>query len=575
MIDLLIKNGTVIDGTGKPAFVADVAVSGDEIIDIGNLSGAETLKEINASGKVVCPGFIDIHSHNDLYMNRKNLPVTFEPFIRQGITTCVTGNCGWGIAPFPMDNRSLFLDTVASIGTTVSDPFEWTTMAEYLDFVNKRGPVINMAHLVPHGPLRIAAMGEKNCRAESDALNKMKAFLEEAMEAGCFGFSTGLMYYPGIYSHTDELIELNKVCGRYGGRYSTHLRAQCTTLPYAVREAVEIAEKGCTGLQISHFHAKPFFGDKASFYHKAVRIAETVNRFIPLPGLPNAALKAGLEVVDQTLEKGFDLGFDMIAYIMANTTLMVVFPPWAHVGGTNRLIERLADNQIWADIKKDMQTVTPAWPPWDERAWSDNYSKAFGWQVIRVLSVKNERNRSLEGKTMIEIAAERNTDPWEAARQLAIEEGGAVTILAGFPPKPWIEKIFSALYSHPQLSVATDAFVPEYGLPPQAAYGTFPRFLGRYVRELRLVGLEEAVRKCTSLSASRYEIARRGEIQKHYYADLVIFDSDAIADYSSPINAAVYPGGIEAVVINGKVVVEGDYFNKDADAGRVLKKWDN
>ena len=570
--DLLIKNGKIIDGTGAPGYLADLAIAGNKILATGKLSDIEAARVVDAGGKIVAPGFIDIHTHNDMYMNRDNLARVFEPFVRQGITTCITGNCGWGIAPAPEKNRQLFINTVASMGISFDRPFEWSTIDEFLSYVDSRGPIINMAHLVPHGPLRILAMGERNTFASQDDIERMKSMVKQGMEAGCFGFSSGLMYYPGIYSNTDELIQLNSVCGEYAGRYATHLRAQCTTFPYAVEEAIEIARKGGTGLQISHFHAKPFFGDKAALFYYLVGLIEFANKIIPMPGVPSAALKRGLEIVDKATSEGLDFGMDLVPYIMTNTTITAVFPPWSNVGGTGALLKRLADQRTWEEIKKDMRTVTPKWPPLGERAWSDNYSRAMGWHVIRLLSVQTPGNRRLQGKSIVEIARERRTDPWEAARQITIEEDGMVTIEAGFPSRLWIEKFNSYLFAHPQMSVMTDVVFPSHGKPPQAAYGTFPGFLGHYVRELKLLSLPEAIRKITSLPASRYGIKERGQIRKGNYADIVIFDERTIQDNTSPEKPDLPPTGIEAVMINGKVVLEGETYDAGANAGRVLRK---
>jgi N-acyl-D-amino-acid deacylase len=571
-IDVLIKNGKIIDGTGAATFKSDVAVSGNSIMDIGNLQNVEATKVIDAAGKVVAPGFIDIHSHNDFYMNREDLPGLFEPFVRQGITTCVTGNCGWGIAPITEENRQLFINTLASNSVSVDKPFEWSTIDEFLSYVDRKGPVMNMAHLVPHGPLRIIAMGPRNKFAEAEDIKRMKDMLRQGLEAGCYGFSSGLMYYPGVFSNTEELIQLNAVCGEYKGRYATHLRAQCTTFPYAVNEAIEIARKGGTGLQISHFHAKPFLGNKAGLFYHMVGLIEFINQMVPIPSFPNAALKKGLEIVDRASAEGLDFGMDIVPYIMANTTIMALFPPWAHIGGTQDLLKRIADQATWMEIKKDMRNVIPQWPPYGERAWSDNYSRALGWHIIRILSVQTTKNRGLEGMSIMEIAGKRRIDPWEVARQITLEEEGMITIQAGFPPRPWIEKFNSSLFAHPQMSVMSDAILPEHGQPPRAAYGSFPRFLGHYVRELKLISLEEAIRKITSLPADRYGIKGRGLIKKGYWADIVVFDENAIKDMTTSENPGIFPAGIDIVIINGKAVLEGVEYNSTANAGRVLRK---
>jgi N-acyl-D-amino-acid deacylase len=212
-LDILIKNAKIVDGTGSAAYTSDIAIVGEAIHDIGNLQHLDAVRVIDASGKVVSPGFMDIHSHIDLYMNRDGLPSLFEPFIRQGITTCVTGNCGMGMAPATDENRQLLINTLGSVGISVDRPFEWCTIDEYLSYVDSKGPVMNMAQLIPHGPLRIMTMGERSTFAADEDIKRMKELVRLGMEAGCFGFSSGLMYYPGIFSNTDELIQLNAVCG--------------------------------------------------------------------------------------------------------------------------------------------------------------------------------------------------------------------------------------------------------------------------------------------------------------------------------------------------------------------------
>jgi N-acyl-D-amino-acid deacylase len=571
-IDILIKNATIIDGSGSAAYTADIAIAGQSILEIGKLQHLEAETVIDAAGKVVSPGFIDIHSHIDLYMNRDGLPQLFEPFVRQGITTCVTGNCGMGMAPVTDENMQLLINTLGGVGISAGRQFEWRSMDEYLSYADSKGPIVNMAQLIPHGPLRIATMGERSTFAAGEDINRMKEMVRLGMEAGCFGFSSGLMYYPGVFSNTDELIQLNAVCGKYNGRYSTHLRAQCTTFPYAVGEAIEIATKGGTGLQISHFHAKPFFGDRAAMFYHLVGFIEFVNGLIPLPYIPNAALEKGLSMVEAATENGLDFGMDMVPYIMSNTELTAVFPPWAHIGGNQSLLKRIAEDKTWKEIKRDMQNVVPEWPPFGERAWSDNYSKALGWHIIRILSVQTEKNRPLQGMTIVEIARQRRVDPWEAARQITLEEDGMVLIQAGFPSRPWVEKFSGALFAHPQMSVMTDAVLPAHGPPPQAAYGAFPRFLGHYVRELNLLSLEEAIRKMTSLPAERYGIKSRGSIKKGYFADIVILDEKNVQDTSTLEKPNSYPVGIHVVIINGKIVLDGNKYFADANAGRVLRK---
>jgi N-acyl-D-amino-acid deacylase len=574
MLDLLILNGTLTDGTGGSSFKADIAIDGDRIIDIGQLNHLVAEKTIDAKGKHILPGFIDLHSHNDFYLNRDRLSKIFEPYIRQGITTYVAGNCGDGVAPIPKkENRELFpayLDSKGVSGVAL-DSFEWNSMDEFLSYAENKGPVANMIQLAPHNPIRLEVMGNASRPAQPAELEKMKRILFESMEAGCRGFSTGLMYYPGMFSHTLELIELNKICGHYNGRYATHIRSQCITFPEALNEAFEIAREGKTGLQISHFHAKPFLDKSAGLLQKSITLIEAIHKYLPLPPFPNSALKKGLRLLNEEIAAGLDVGIDMVPYMTANTSLTTVFPPWAMVGGMTKLIERLSDDVTWAEIKNAMKTVKPSLPLLGGKVWSNNISKAMGWGTIRILSVKSDKNRSLEGRYIVEIARQRGQDPWQTARELTIEEYGAVEIMAGFPLRPWVESNFSQLFSHPQLSVMCDSLIPEFGLPPQSLYGTFPRFLSRYWRDLKLMEFEEAVHKCTGSSASRFNIQHRGEIKKGYYADLVICDRKAIKDNSSPEKPDQFPSGIETVIINGKLVLEAGSYDYNANAGRVIR----
>ncbi len=573
-MDLVILNATLTDGTGGPSFKADVAISGDLIRGIGHFDNLEADKIIDARGKYILPGFIDLHSHNDFYLNRDGLSKIFEPFIRQGITTYVAGNCGDGVAPIPEKvNRELFPAYLDSKGVSgvATGSIEWNSMDEFLAYAENKGPIANMVQLAPHNPIRLAVMGNASRPAQPAEIEKMQGMLAESMEAGCRGFSTGLMYYPGMFSHTHELVELNKVCGHYKGRYATHIRSQCITFPEALAEAFEIAREGKTGLQISHFHAKPFLDKYAGILHRTIALIEAINKYLSLPPFPNGALKKGLMLLDEEIDAGLDVGIDMVPYMTANTSLTTVFPPWAMVGGMAKLSERLSDDATWAEIKTAMKTVKPSLPLLGEKIWSNNISKAMGWGTIKILSVKSEKNRNLEGMYIIDIARQRGQDPWQTARELTLEEDGAVEIMAGFPLRPWVEHNFSRLFTHPQMSVMCDSLIPEFGLPPQSLYGTFARFLSRYWRELKLLEFEEAVHKCTGLSASRFNIQQRGEIKKGYYADLVICDREAIKDNSSPEKPDQYPTGIETVIINGKIVLESGCYDYNANAGRVIR----
>ncbi len=572
MLDMLIKRGKVVDGTGARAQVADVAVSDAKIVEVGDLPEAEARITIDASGKVVCPGFIDIHTHNDLYVIRDNYKELFGPYLRQGITTCVVNNCGWSVSPWLPDNSRLMLTTLNSIGVPADFQPQWETQKEFHQYLVSRGMPINFIPLVAHGPIRIGVMGENARFSTEGELERMKQLVAEGMEAGCVGFSTGLTYFPGVYAHTDEIVELAKVSAGYGGRYVTHVRGHCNTYDRAVQEAIEIARRSGSALQLSHVFSVPYLGPLADLLYHLVGLIEKVNSVIPLPGIPNGVLKKAMTLVDQALEDGMDVGMDFIPYVLGNTTVTQLYPPWANMGGTEGLLRRLADPREREKIKHDIRNLKPKWPHWEEGSWSDNYIKAIGWKMLYILSVGSAKNSYMEGKRVVELAKGSGKDYFDWLADLVLEERGAVTYLFGLPPRNWTEKVFTRVQDHPQLSVGSDVVWPERGSPPQSAYGCFVRILEHYVKELKLYTLENAIYRCTGLSAFRFGLKDRGVIRAGAFADLVVLDFDSIRDNSTFDDTEHPPDGVDYVIVNGKVVVDrGDYL-PEVMAGQLLTK---
>lgn len=572
MLDVLIRRGNVVDGSGAAGRVADVAVRDGRIEEIGDLPGAHAQLVIDASGKVVSPGFIDIHSHNDLYAIRDDYADLFEPYIRQGITTSVVSNCGWSVAPWLPDNAQLFRSTLHSMGVARDFTPQWESVGEFNAWLQGRGLPINFVPLSAHGPIRIAVMGEEARFSNQEELQRMKELVRRDMEDGCRGFSTGLTYFPGMYAHTDEIVELVKVVREYGGRYATHIRSLTGTFARAVEEAIEIARRSGTSLQVSHFMAIPDFGRLGNTLYEVVGLVEKVNRIIPLPGVPNAQLKKGFQAVDRALEEGLDAGMDFIPYVIGNTTITQLFPPWALIGGTDALLRRLADPGERARIRHDVETVKDRWPQWEPGSWASNYIECLGYKMLSILSVGSEKNSHMEGKRVVDLAREAGKDNFDFLCDLAIEEEGAVVFLMGMPPEPWSEKVFLHGQDHPQLSVGLDVLFPEKGAAPQTAYGTFPRIFGHYVKELGYYTLENAVHRCTGLAASRYDLEDRGILRKGAAADITVFDFGAIRDNSTYENPRQYPDGIEYVLVNGKVVLEKGSYAREALAGEVLAR---
>ncbi|MGE5528556.1 MAG: N-acyl-D-amino-acid deacylase family protein [Patescibacteria group bacterium] len=569
--DLIIRGGTVIDGTGAKAFRGDVGITGDRIAGIGDLAGAEAGAVIEAGGLAVSPGFIDIHSHHDLYLVEEDPLPRFEPFLLQGVTTCVVGNCGWTAAPCLPATKPGLLQLLKSMGFLI-DGLPWLTMAEYLDHLGKKGLPCNIAQLVGHGAVRIAVMGEREGIPTEEELGGMRDLVREGMEAGCVGLSTGLMYYPGMYSRTAELIELAKTAAAYGGRYATHLRGYCTTLGESASEAVAIARAAKIPLQISHLHAVPLYGAMFDVVQSLCGVFEAINAVVPLPGLPNPALGKGLRVIDAALGEGLDVGVDIVPYTLGNTTATALFPPWANRGGVPGLLARLRDPEALRRIEHEMRTIVPKWPHWEEGSWSDPYIRALGWRPIRVLSVKSEANRWTEGLNFIQIGKRWGVSPFEALCRLILEEEAALTFTFGMPARPWIEKMFNPIMRHAAVSIGADSVMSDFGQSPPSAYGCFPRVLGHYCRDLGLFSLEAAVHKMTGLSARRYRLEGRGELKPGAGADLVVFDPKTIGERFDADGRPAPAAGVLHVLINGRRVVDNGALTRETAAGRVIRR---
>lgn len=572
MLDVLIKRGRVVDGTGAAARTADVAVESGRIVEIGDLPEAEADRVIDAAGKVVSPGFIDIHTHNELYAIRDDYVQLFEPFVRQGITTSVVSNCGWSVAPWLPDNSALFHSTLQTMGISRDFQPQWETVKEFNAWLLGRGLPINFVPLSAHGPLRIAAMGD-NARFCSDAeLENMKALLRKDMEDGCRGFSTGLTYFPGMYAHTDELVKLAKVSAEYDSPYVTHVRSLSNTFDRAVQEAVEIARRSGSRLHISHLGAFPDLGGLGDIVYELVSVLEKINRVIPLPGLPNPVSKKGYRLVDEALGSGMDVGMDFIPSVGGNTTVTQLYPPWALEGGTEALLRRLADPADRTRIRHDVDKVKDRWPQWEPGSWATNYLKCVGWKMLTILSVGSEKNGWMEGRRVVDLARDAGKDKFDFLADLAIEEEGSVMFFMGLPPKPWAEKALIYGQDHPQLSVGADVLFSENGKGPQPAYGCFPRIFEHYVKDLGFYTLENAVHRCTGLAASRFRLEDRGVLREGAAADITVFDFENIHDNSTFEDPQQYPSGIEYVLVNGKLALDAGVYDAAALGGDVLSR---
>ena len=535
--DLLIKNGKVVDGAGNPWYWGDIAVTGERIVAIGKLGEAKAERIIDAKAHVVVPGFVDAHSHSDF-----NTLVyrEMESTVMQGITTVVAGQCGSTAAPVNPGRQEAFQkDVNASLPKGVSLKVTWSTFDEYLSEEEKAGLGANVAHMVGHGTIREAGMGPEARAPTAKELRNMKELTAEAMKAGAYGISSGLIYPPGIFAKTRELIEVSKVAAEYGGIYDTHIRGEGRALLKSVKEAIKIGEKANIPVQISH--------------HKAANKA--------VWGKSRTTLK----LIEKARAKGIDVTVDQYPYRAGATSLVTLLPPWAHDGGMDKLLERLADQKQRERMRKDLKDGIPGW---------ENFAGELGWENVMVSSIKSDKNKRYEGKTMDVIAREmKEKDVFDALWKLLLAEEGTPGMIIFSMDEGDIKRIMASPYQMVGTDASSVCNVGPFGLgkPHPRHFGTYPRVLGKYVREEGVMLFEEAIRKMTSFPAQRFGILDRGILRPGMYADIAVIDPDKVIDKATFENPHQYPEGIPYVVVNGKVTVDNGKYNRVL-AGKTLRK---
>ncbi|MDH7477804.1 MAG: D-aminoacylase [Candidatus Bathyarchaeota archaeon] len=532
MWDILIKGGKVVDGSGNPWFKADIAIKNGQITDIGSLNSNSADVVIEATNMIVCPGFIDMHSHSDfaLLINRYA-----ESKVRQGVTTEVIGNCGNSAAPLNDELRK-DIKRENPIIQEAGIMLNWAKMEEFFKILEKLGISINVVALVGHRNIRVLTMGYQNKPPTEEELEEMKRNAEEAMKAGAFGLSTGLIYPPSSYADTNEIIELAKVVAKYGGIYASHIRGEDgPRLINSVREAIEIGEKAGVSVEISHHkaHGKLAWGK----------------------------VKTTLRMIEEARERGVDATCDVYPYTAASFGLSAILPPEVHEGGVDKILERLKDAEWRRKIREEMLNGMPNWP---------SPFISAGWDAIMISYSK--KHPEYEGKMIKEICDSLNVDPFEFIFNLLIEEEASTEVVR-FTMR---EGDVCTVLSHPLSMVGSDASIQAtYGLlskgkPHPRAYGTFPRVIKRYVNEFGILRLEEAIRKMTSLPANKLKIFDRGIIRTGMWADIVVFNPSIISDEATYAEPHRYPKGIEYVIVNGKIVVDHGEHMK-ALPGKVLR----
>ena len=536
--DIVIQNGQLVDGTGAEAFSSDIAIKDGKIAKLGFGFDVKAEVSIDAEGLVVSPGFIDMHSHSDTALPFSN---RLESTIRQGITTSVIGSCGFSLAPVNEDQ----IDIVRKEFDMFSPPgasFEitWRSFDEYLSELEKAGVSSNIIPLVGYGAVRLAGGPGYEDRAPTPAeLWKMQDYVKEAMEAGAFGMSTGLIYPPQVYASTEEIIEVAKVVGEHGGLYFSHIRGEGETVVDAVQEVIDIVEgSGCVGGQIAHHKVagKPFWG----------------------------ASKKTLKLMADADARGISVTCDQYPYNRGSTSLISLLPPWVHEGGVEELLKRISVVENQERIRKQIE---------EERDW-ENMVEEAGWEKIFISSVKTEKWKDIEGLSMAEIARVRDyPDAFAVLFEILLDESAEVWMTMETMGQEDIERIMKSEFT----MIGTDGSgvaptgVLSHGKPHPRHYGTYPRILGRYVREKGLLSLEEAIYKMTGFPAKRLGLDDRGLLREGYWADIVIFDPNTIIDNSTFLDPHQFPTGIHLVIVNGEVVVTKDQ-QLDAFPGKVLRR---
>jgi N-acyl-D-aspartate/D-glutamate deacylase len=546
MFDLIIEGGSLVDGTGAPPRTQDIAVSAGRIAGIGDLRSTEAAKRLDVAGLTVAPGFIDIHSHSDFLVPAQEHGEILAPFLGQGITTIVTGNCGYSPAPVNPDTADE-LDSYTTFLRGPELPRAWDSFGTYLSYLDEHGVAMNVVPLVAHGALRIHEVGFQGRELQPEEQARMRRNLEQSLEEGAFGLSSGLLYAPGIFAPPEEIEALAAGLKPYDGIYTSHIRGSSETLLSATKEVIRVGELNDVACQHSHIEA---FG-KAHW----------------------PKIDAIIELHERARERGVDTGFDVIPYVAANTTLLAIFPPWALSGGVGALLGRLREPEQRQRIRRSIDEDIPGWPCWIPGAWPHNLAEATGWDNISLLWVESEANKGLEGRSIPQIAAERGTDPFDAAADIVLEENGhAMALYVGVSGDLEDDAGLRRLLAHPWASIETDAILTGRGVPHPAAYGAFPRVLGHFARDLGLFSVEEAVRKMTTLPAERLGLRGRGRLTEGAAADVVAFDAATIADRTSYREPTAAPAGIAYVLVNGTVVVEQGDVDTGLRAGTVLRR---
>lgn len=520
MFNLLITDGQIIDGTGSIGYYGSVAVEDDRLTILrGDVSHIQADRTISAHGRVVCPGFIDLHAHSGLIMLEEPL---HEPKVRQGITTELIGVDGNSYAPFySQSSFDQFLELNSGLDGAPILHKRWSSVSEYLDMFDGH-VAVNVAYIIGNAPLRIEAVGWANREATGLELENMKAMLREAMEEGAFGISTGLDYPPGSYADTDELASLSEEAGRLGGIYHTHVRNTLgDRFLDPIKEAIEIGRRGDIPAHVTHLYQRS-----------------------PIRGSADQIL----ELLEKSQSEGLDVTFDSYPYEYGSTRLLILIPQWAHDGGVGELKKVLRSSDGREKLKKEM------------------VPRGRGWDQTWLTYFKRSENKIFEGRSIAAIAEELGKDEVDTICDLLLAEDLQTSAVMAGSNVATLHKFIS----HPLSMVGTDALlIGDY--PSPRTYGSYPQILSRFVREERYLSIEQAVRKMTSFASQRLGLKDRGMLRDGMHADIVVFDPCTIGSPATRENPKQFPIGIDLVIVNGKIVVENGNHT-GALPGRALRR---
>ena len=501
--DVVIANGVVYDGTGEKPRTVDIGIRDGTIVDIRDLKGVVAKRRIDVRGLAVAPGFIDIHNHSDLTLLDEP---RCESMIRQGVTTMVLGEGG-------------------SAGPVKPGERPWSTLGEYFDYVEQKGAAANIASYVGQTQIWTYVKGHAMTTATADEIDAMKREVAQAMSEGAMGLSSSLLMPPSSLITTEQLIELAKVAAAHGGIYSTHIRDEGHGVFSSVREAIDIGK----GADI-----------RVDIIHLKIAHRELWGRMSEVVGMIQAAR-----------DEGHDIRANVYPYTAGQNNLRAIVPPWAHDGGNEEMLKRLRDPAQRARMKTNILQGLPGW-------YNHYLATGGGWEGILLVSLKQEKNKPFIGKRLSELLAERGGDPVEVLLDVLLEEDGSVPAVYFHHAEEDMQLALNQEFT----SVGSDGSAISPGGPrgnthPHPRwYGTFPRVLGRYVREQKVLGLTAAIHKMTGMNADKIGLKHRGLLKEGYAADVTVFDPEAVTDRATFENPHQYPDGIEFVIVNGEIVIE-------------------